>query len=133
MSGPDFIFPTEKLTAWESHAFTKIRASSHKSVDIQPKSLVTAITETCKAGGHDSIAFKQKKEDGEWRCWSFQDYLSDIKCVARAFVKLGLEERHSTCICGFNSPEWFLSAMGCIFAGGMVSYLSDDGMLSLIF
>ena len=132
MSGPDFIFPTEKLTAWDSREFTKIRASSDESVDIPPKSLVTAIAEACKEGGHDSIAFKQKK-DKEWRSWSFQDYLNDIKCVARAFVKLGLEARHSTCICGFNSPEWFLSAMGCIFAGGMVSYLSDDGMLSLIF
>ena len=97
MAGPDFIFPAEKLTAWESNSFTKIRASNNESVDIQPKSLVTAVTETCKEGGHDAIAFKQKKE-GEWRCWSFQDYLCDIKCVARAFVKLGLKQRHTTSI-----------------------------------
>lgn len=126
MSGPEFIYPTEELTAWEAEAFTKIKTLNDESVDIQPKSLVTAVTETCEEAA-ELTAFKQKK-NGEWRCWSFHDYFRDIKCVARAFVKLGLEERHSVCISGFNGPEWFLSAMGCIFAGGMVSY-TDDGRL----
>ena len=121
MSGPDFIFPTEQLTAWEAHTFTKIRISNDKAVDILPKSIVTAVAETCEEAGPNLTAFRQKK-GGKWRSWSFHDYYRDIKCVARAFVKLGLQERHSVCISGFNGPEWFLSAMGCIFAGGMVSY-----------
>lgn len=31
--------------------------------------------------------------------------------------KLGLERFHSVAILGFNSPEWFISAVGAIFAG----------------
>ena len=42
--------------------------------------------------------------------------------VSRAFIKLGLEERHAVCISGFNSPEWFLAQMGAIFVGGIVSF-----------
>ena len=124
MSGPEFIFPTDQLTAWEAGAYTKIRSINDESLDIQPKSLVTAVTETCEEGG-DLTAFKQKK-GGEWRSWSYHSYLRDVKCVARAFVKLGLEDRHSVCICGTNGPEWFLSALGCIFAGGMVSCINDS-------
>mgnify|MGYP003308027985 CR=1 FL=1 len=124
MSGPDFIFPAENLTAWEANAFTKLRVSNDKEEDIPPKSLVSAVTAICEEEAPDLTAFKQKK-GGEWKCWSFREYLRDIKCVARAFVKLGLKARHSVCISGFNSPEWFLSAMGCIFAGGMVSFTTD--------
>ena len=121
MSGPDFIFPTEQLTTWDAHGFTKIKTSTDKSDNLPKKSLVTVVKETCEMGGPSLTAFKQKK-NGKWRCWSFLDYYQEIKCVARAFVKLGLEERHSVCISGFNSPEWFLSALGCIFAGGIVSH-----------
>ena len=38
--------------------------------------------------------------------------------VARAFIKLGLEPYNSVTISGFNSPEWCLSALGAILAGG---------------
>ena len=129
MSGPDYIFATDQVTSWDSNGYTKINGYSNQytkpennSSDITPKSLVTAVTEACKNGG-ELIAFKQKVND-EWKSWTFKEYYEDIKCVARAFVKLGLEERHSVCISGFNSPEWFLSTMGSIFVGGIVSMKS---------
>ena len=31
--------------------------------------------------------------------------------------KLGLERFHSVAILGFNAPEWFISAVGAVFAG----------------
>ena len=129
MSGPDYIFPTDQVTSWDSNGYTKINGYSNQytkpennSSNINPKSLVTAVTEACQNGG-ELIAFKQKVND-EWKSWTFKEYYEDIKCVARAFVKLGLEERHSVCISGFNSPEWFLSTMGSIFVGGIVSMKS---------
>jgi long-chain-fatty-acid--CoA ligase ACSBG len=48
---------------------------------------------------------------------SFQD----TEAVAKAFIKLGLESRHSVGIIGFNSPEWFLADLGAVFAGGMAA------------
>ena len=120
MSGPDFIFPTEQLVTWDAHGFTKLKTSKNERFRIPSKSIVTAVKESCEEGGASLIAFKQKR-DGKWKSWSFLDYYRDIKVISRAFVKLGLQERHSVCISGFNSPEWFLSVMGCIFSGGIVS------------
>ena len=120
MSGPDFIFPTEQLTTSDSLGFTKLNISNNFPSPIPSKSLVTAVRETCEEGGTNLTAFQQKK-DGIWKYWSYRDYYRDINCVGRAFIKLGLQERHSVCISGFNGPEWFLSTMGSIFAGGMVS------------
>ena len=121
MSGPDVIIKTEQLTTSDPNGHTKIQISNDEARSASPKSLVTVVKEQCEKGGASLTAFKVKR-DGEWRSWTFEDYYRDIKCVARAFIKLGLEERHSVCILGFNSPEWFLSSMGCIFAGGIVSH-----------
>ena len=121
MSGPDVIIKTEQLTTSDPNGHTKIQVSNDEARSASPKSLVTVVKEQCEKGGASLTAFKVKR-DGEWRSWTFEDYYRDIKCVARAFIKLGLEERHSVCILGFNSPEWFLSSMGCIFAGGIVSH-----------
>lgn len=32
-------------------------------------------------------------------------------------LQLGLERYHGVAILGFNSPEWFISDVGCTFAG----------------
>lgn len=32
-------------------------------------------------------------------------------------LQLGLERYHGVGILGFNSPEWFIADIGCIFAG----------------
>ena len=60
---------------------------------------------------------------------SYEDYHKDIKTVAKAFVKLGLEPHRSVAILGFNSPEWFLSEMGAIYAGGMSAGLYPTNSL----
>ena len=37
--------------------------------------------------------------------------------VAVFMFQLGLEMYHGVSIIGFNSPEWFISDLGAIFAG----------------
>ncbi len=49
--------------------------------------------------------------------WSYQQYYDEMRIVAKAFIKLGLQPRHGVSILGFNAPEWFLSELGAIFAG----------------
>jgi long-chain-fatty-acid--CoA ligase ACSBG len=41
----------------------------------------------------------------------------------RAFIKLGLEERRTVAVQGFNSPEWFLSCQAAVHAGGICAGL----------
>ena len=59
------------------------------------------------------------KRGGEWLKWSYKQYHSDSRTIAKAFVKLGLERHHSVGILGFNAPEWFIAQAGAIFAGGL--------------
>ena len=132
MSGPDYIAHTNNLTTWDSSSHTKIRSSTDDLI-LQPKSLVTKVHEVCQKG-NESVAFAHKR-GGKWITWSFNDYHDNIMCVARAFIKLGLEERHSVCISGFHSPEWFLAQIAAIFVGGMVSnlVLKESGIMQLFF
>ena len=124
IQGPDVVVDTEQLTTCSADGYTKIRMLENEPGNMKPKSLVTFVTEKCRKGGSNITALKVKR-DGKWISWSYDDYYRDIRCVARAFIKLGLDERHSVCISGFNSPEWFLSTLGCIFAGGMVIYFKN--------
>ena len=120
MNGPNQIIQTENVFTTDSDGYCKIKSPNIDNENITPTSLVTAIKDTCEASdASDLIAMKVKREN-QWITWSYSEYYDDIKCVSRAFIHLGLEPRHSVAICGFNSPEWFLSEMACIYAGGMV-------------
>eukprot|EP00118_Oscarella_pearsei_P020248 m.218798 g.218798 ORF g.218798 m.218798 type:complete len:716 (+) comp39907_c0_seq2:52-2199(+) len=66
----------------------------------------------------DSAAIAVKR-GGEWKEWTWAEYYADARKVARSFIKLGLEPFHSVGILGFNAPEWFLSLIGGILAGGL--------------
>ncbi|XP_065843145.1 long-chain-fatty-acid--CoA ligase ACSBG2-like [Oscarella lobularis] len=68
--------------------------------------------------GPESMALAVKR-DGGWKRWTWQQYYNDTKRVAKAFIKLGLEPFHGVGILGFNSPEWFMSLVGGILAGGL--------------
>merc|ERR1712123_523752 len=41
--------------------------------------------------------------------------------VAKAFIKLGLKPQHSVNILGFNAPEWHISAVATVIAGGLTA------------
>ncbi len=68
----------------------------------------------------DRIAMTVRRE-GKLVQWSYAEYLKDITSVAKAFIHLGLEIHNGVAIWGFNSPEWFISDLAAIFAGGVVS------------
>jgi len=87
-------------------------AASYEAVSI-PSLLKKAATE-CP----NQPALSVKRND-EWVTWSYADYLKDVESIASAFIKLGLEERSSVAIMGFNSPEWFISYMAAITANGI--------------
>ena len=131
MSGPNKVSDTNDVLTWKNDGCVKIQIGNDYPANMEPKSLVTVVKEQCEEGGDKMVAF-QVKRDGEWIKWSYTDYYTDIQCVARAFVKLGLEERKTVCIQGFNSPEWFLSCQGAIHAGGVVSMQSTQHILGII-
>ncbi|XP_076781372.1 long-chain-fatty-acid--CoA ligase ACSBG1 isoform X2 [Arvicanthis niloticus] len=71
-----------------------------------------------KYGDLSALGFKRKDK---WERISYYQYYLIARKVAKGFLKLGLERAHSVAILGFNSPEWFFSAVGTVFAGGIVT------------
>ncbi|XP_035251951.1 long-chain-fatty-acid--CoA ligase ACSBG1 [Anguilla anguilla] len=68
----------------------------------------------------DLSALATKKED-RWEKMTFAEYYHTCRTVGKSFLKLGLERFHTVAILGFNSAEWFFSAIGAIFAGGIMT------------
>ncbi|KAM9312859.1 long-chain-fatty-acid--CoA ligase ACSBG1 [Gastrophryne carolinensis] len=61
------------------------------------------------------------KRDGVWEHMTFVEYYKLCRRAAKSFLKLGLKRFYSVGILGFNSPEWFISAVGTVFAGGIMT------------
>ena len=77
------------------------------------------------------------KRSGSWVKWSYAEYERDIVAVAKAFIKLGLRPQHSVAILGelqnysndveylfhcppgHNAPEWHISNIAAVVAGGL--------------
>ncbi|CAO2635011.1 Long-chain-fatty-acid--CoA ligase ACSBG1 [Lemmus lemmus] len=70
---------------------------------------------------YGSLSALGVKRRNKWEHISYYQYYEIARKVARGFLKLGLERAHSVGILGFNSPEWFFSAVGTVFAGGIVT------------
>ncbi|XP_029379100.1 long-chain-fatty-acid--CoA ligase ACSBG1 [Echeneis naucrates] len=65
-------------------------------------------------------ALASKKND-KWEKITFLEYYQICRRAAKSFLKLGLERFHGVAILGFNSAEWFFSAVGAILAGGIMT------------
>ncbi|KAM6930856.1 long-chain-fatty-acid--CoA ligase ACSBG2-like [Xenentodon cancila] len=69
-------------------------------------------------GDRPALVFKK---DGQAATLTWRQYYERCRAAAKSFLKLGLERFHGVGILGFNSPEWFISDIGCIFAGGLAT------------
>lgn len=54
----------------------------------------------------------------EWTSWTYQAYRGEVRQAARGFIKLGMQRFESVNIWGFNAPEWNISCMAAMHAGG---------------
>lgn len=68
----------------------------------------------------NNIAMAVKRE-GKWVKWTYTQYEEDIFTAAKSFIHLGLEPFNGVGIIGFNSPEWIIANLGCIYACGLSS------------
>ncbi|XP_070619673.1 long-chain-fatty-acid--CoA ligase ACSBG1 [Erythrolamprus reginae] len=70
---------------------------------------------------YKSLNALASKKEGKWEKITFWEYYHLSRKAAKSFLKLGLERFHSVAILGFNSTEWFVLAVGAVFAGGILS------------
>ncbi len=61
------------------------------------------------------------KVNGQWEETTWKAYYQQVRTTARAFMALGLEKGKSVSILGYNCPQWYISNLAAIFAGGIPS------------
>lgn len=66
----------------------------------------------------DKVAFATKR-NGQWETTTYLQYYNQCRAAAKSFLRLGLEPFHGVGILGFNAPEWLISDIGAIMAGGL--------------
>ncbi|XP_023339812.1 long-chain-fatty-acid--CoA ligase ACSBG2 isoform X2 [Eurytemora carolleeae] len=117
--GPDRVLPASSLTTTWPDGVVEIRTNNHPSSRWKPKSVWTMLNDTL-ARVPDRTALAVKR-DGIWVTWSFTEYINDIRSVAKAFINLGLKQHHAVNIIGFNAPEWHISNIASVVAGGLAT------------
>merc|ERR1712079_232193 len=118
--GPDRILPANSLaTTWPDGAVEIRFSDKDPRCQAKPISVWTMLNNTVERCPN-TIALAVKLND-EWVKWTYSQYLEDIKTVAKAFIKLGLKPHHSVAIIGFNAPEWHISAVASVVAGGLTA------------
>jgi len=116
--GPDRILPANSLTSTYPDGRVEIRFSDRDPrCQAKPISVWTMLNNTA-ARVPDNVALTVKRKD-VWVTWTYAQYLEEVRAVAKAFIKLGLKPFHSVGILGFNAPEWHISAVAAVVAGGL--------------
>jgi len=116
--GPDAIDQTaEDYVTDDLGNAVKIRMDQDGPDARRPISVPTLLTRAAEAAPE---ALAMVAADGV-ECWTYSRLLSDGQRAARAMVRLGLRDGGRVAIIGFNSPEWFLSELGVILAGGVAA------------
>ncbi|KAG5328577.1 ACBG2 ligase, partial [Acromyrmex charruanus] len=119
LDGPDQILFTDADITCNADGRVRIKLDNNGSNSYQPESIPGVLTRTAKLYP-DHIALVSRPDvNGKRTTYTFQEYESTVRIVAKAFLKLGLEKYHSVCIIGFNSPEWFITELATIYAGGI--------------
>nr|UEK51577.1 ACS-bubblegum-like protein [Parasacculina yatsui] len=116
-NGPDQIIPSDEYFTSDKFGAVKLQIGSRGLSACDPISIHTLLHRSAEKFG-DLPALRYKVDD-VWQTINYRDYLDQVRCVARAFLKLGLEPKGGVCVLGFNSSEWFISSLAAIYAGGV--------------
>jgi len=122
-TGPDVLSPSENLYTADRSAGVKLRMDRSTGGALAPPiSVITMFRNTVQKSPHlPAIGVKRDKKQPEYTMWTYKQYYDDVWKAAKSFIKLGLEPYHGVGIIGFNSPEWFISDIAAIFAGGFAT------------
>jgi len=119
LSGPDQIIACNNVVTWQHDGAVKINMD--RSGSDTPISVPGLMMKTAKENPHLPAMKNKDPKTGNEIIWSWSDYLMEVRTVSKAFISLGLGRFESVCILGFNSPEWVISNLAAIFAGGFAA------------
>jgi len=114
--GPDRMAEANTYTCCDVEGYVRIRREPGDGPE--PISVPSALKDAATGKSKNWTALAVKR-GGDWKKWTYKQYYDDANTTAKGFIKLGLEPRKTVAILGFNAPEWFISEMGAISAGGI--------------
>lgn len=97
----------------------KISTDRNNPASAKPFTVIEMMENAVKAQG--KTAAMKVERDGKWQEWTYEQYYADVKKFAKSLLALGFQRHEAVSIMGFNSPEWFISDLGAIFAGGIAA------------
>ncbi|XP_069061776.1 long-chain-fatty-acid--CoA ligase ACSBG2-like isoform X2 [Pleurodeles waltl] len=109
--------PADSLWTTECDGAVQLRMEEMGDASSPPITTLQMFRETVQKYS-DKVAFA-KKRDGQWETTTYLQYYNKCRAAAKGFLRLGLEPFHGVGILGFNAPEWLISTIGGIMAGGL--------------
>jgi long-chain-fatty-acid--CoA ligase ACSBG len=81
--------------------------------------IIQAFQATVKAHGNKSALKHKATHADDFSSISWSEYYKTCFDFAKSLVSMKFKVGASVNVLGYNSPEWFISHLGCICAGGM--------------
>lgn len=119
-AGPDQVIPVNNNITWNAREAVKLKIGTESPGNLAPVSVPGLLAQNAKERP-DMAALKARDADKNEITWTWKEYHEEVRTVAKAFIELGLGRFESVCILGFNSPEWVISDVAAIFAGGFAT------------
>ncbi|CAD7086321.1 unnamed protein product [Hermetia illucens] len=118
--GPNRIKPADDYHTVDRLGVVKLRVANEGPGADEPISIPGLFKRAVREFG-DVEALKFKDDKNEWQAITYKEYERRVHHVAKAFIKLGLEPHNAVGVLAFNCPEWFLSQLGAVHAGGVIA------------
>lgn len=109
--------PAQSLWTTEASGSVQLRMDEH--CPEQPITVHQMFYNSVQKYGN--LTALASKRGNKWEKVTFLEYYHLCRMAAKGFLKLGLEQFHGVAILGFNSAEWFIAAVGTVFAGGIMA------------
>lgn len=116
-TGPDQILASQVDTTSEPNGRVRVK---YDKEDLRSRDFISVpglLMRSANKFADQPAMVSRPGVDGKRRTFTYREYEMQVRTVAKAFIKLGLERYHSVCILGFNSPQWFISDLAAIYAG----------------
>lgn len=114
------VLPAENLTTTDPAQPVKLRITKEGVASLDPISVPDLMNRTVRDyPDHPAMVYKNAQR--MWQTVTYKEYQERVFKMAKVFIKIGLEPHHTVSVLAFNSPEWFVSELAAIHAGGIIT------------
>ena len=103
----------------EPNEEVRIKVGKEGLSALPPRTIPDLFKESCAKFGSNKML--NVKREGKWESISTLQLYEQSMRVAKSLVAVGVKRFEGVSIMGFNSPEWMMSDLGAIMAGGLAT------------